>query len=285
MAAQMLDGNKQAELIFNKIRNLCKAHPDQNTGKIVSQKFKPMQAILISTNDITSRIYATNRMRKCQSVGIDCVIASVDPENPEHAVKFLTDWADDPDIDGIVIQKPSPFEMFAHIIPPNKDVEALNIDAEFDPCVPRGIMHLLHSTNQDLDGKHAVIIGRSDNIGKPIAQMLIEANCTTTICHSLTKNLAAITAQADILISAAQKPYLITANMVKPGAIVIDTSINHVQNPDNPDKTQVVGDVDYPLTKEVASWITPVPNGVQTIADAILLENVYLSHRDKISFQ
>ena len=155
------------------------------------------------------------------------------------------------------------------------------IDAEFDPCTPRGIMHLLHSTNVDLAGKHAVVVGRSDTVGRPMSQMLLDADCTVTTCHSMTENLAAHTRMADILISAAGQPNLIKADMVKPGAIVIDVGINHIPDTANPGSKKLVGDVDFPLVKEVAGWITPVPGGVGPMTVAILLDNVWRAHAEK----
>ena len=217
-------------------------------------------------------------MNKCAEVGITCLTASIPESNPQQAYDVLWAWAQDPAVDGIIIQRPSSFENLQHLIPPFKDVDGAMIDAEFDPCTPRGIMHLLHSTNIDLAGKHAVVVGRSDTVGRPMAQMLLDADCTVTTCHSQTENLALHTSMADILICAAGKPNLITANMVKPGAIVVDVGINRVPDPTQPDKTMLVGDVDYPLVKDVASWITPVPGGVGPMTVAVLLDNVWQAH-------
>lgn len=242
---------------------------------------KPTLAILTSDQDPASRIYVRNKMNKCAEVGIACLTASVPAHNSPQAYNILTSWAKDDAVDGIIIQRPSAFENLQYLIPPSKDVDGAMIDAEYDPCTPRGIMHLLHSINVDLAGKHAVVIGRSDTVGKPMAQMLIEADCTVTTCHSKTENLADYTRSADILVCAAGRANLITADMVKPGAIVVDVGINRIPDPENPDKTKLVGDVDYPLVKEVAGWITPVPGGVGPMTVAVLLDNVWKAHVEK----
>lgn len=169
-----------------------------------------------------------------------------------------------------------------HIIPAHKDVNGTMIDAEFEPCTALGIMALLHSTNVDLAGKRAVVIGRSDTVGKPVARMLLEADCTVTVCHSQTLNLAEHTKAADVLICAAGKPNLITASMVKQGAIVIDVGVNSVPDPDNPGKSMMVGDVDFGLVKDVAGWITPVPGGVRPMTVAMLLRNVCDAHKENL---
>lgn len=251
-------------------------------GQLIPAKLKPTLAILVSDNDPASNIYVRNKMRRCQEVGISCVVAAIAKENKDLAEKTLQQWADDPDVDGIIIQRPSCFEYLQCIIPPYKDVDGAMVDAEYEPCTARGIMALLHSTNQDLAGKHAVVIGRSDTVGKPVARMLLEADCTVTLCHSQTQNLAEHTKSADILVCAVGKPGLVTADMIKPGAIVIDVGINSVPDPANPGKTKMVGDVDFGLVKDVAGWITPVPGGVGPMTVAMLLQNVCDAHKDKM---
>lgn len=241
-------------------------------------KYKPTLAILTSDQDPASRIYVRNKMNKCAEVGIACLTASVPADDMDKAYGILSQWAKDESVDGIIIQRPSAFEKLAYVIPASKDVDGFMIDAEFDPCTPRGVMHLLHSTNVDLAGKHAVVVGRSDTVGKPMAQMLLEADCTVTTCHSQTEDLASHTRMADILVVAAGKPNLITASMVKPGAIVVDVGINRIPDPENPGKTKIVGDVDYALVKDVAGWITSIPGGVGPMTIAVLLDNVRRAH-------
>lgn len=196
-------------------------------------------------------------------------------------------WANDPNINGIILQRPSSFEDLSYIIPVHKDVDGAMPDAEYDPCTPRGVMHLLHSLDVDLAGLHAVVVGRSDTVGKPMADMLLEADCTVTICHSMTKDLKKITKQADILISATGQAHLIKADMVKPDAIVIDVGISRIPDPANPGVNKIVGDVDFALVKEVAGYITPVPGGVGPMTIAMLLHNTVAAcaeerHRDVI---
>lgn len=220
-------------------------------------------------------------MNKCHEVGISCIVAAIAKDNYRLADKTLRQWAEDQSIDGIYIQRPSLFATMQHVIPADKDVGGVMIDAEYDPCIPRGVMHLIHAADEDLAGKQAVVIGRSDAIGKPIAQMLLEADCTVTVCHSMTHNLASITKSADILVSAAGHPNLITADMVKPGAIVIDVGLNSAPDPDRPGQTKQVGDVDFALVKEVAGCITPVPGGVAPMGVAMLLKNTLTARQEK----
>lgn len=284
MSAQIIDGIKCANQIYDKLKSKCTPQLKGflSDGVTVDPpKHKPTLAILTSDRDPASRIYVRNKMNKCVEVGIACLTASVPEHNGKQARNILTSWANDDTVDGIIIQRPSAFENLQHLIPPSKDVDGAMIDAEFDPCTPRGVMHLLHSTNVDLEGKHAVVIGRSDTVGKPMAEMLLEADCTVTTCHSRTENLADYTRTADILVCAAGHANLVTADMVKPGAIVVDVGINRIPDPENPDKTKIVGDVDYPLVKEVAGWITPVPGGVGPMTVAILLDNVWRAHAEK----
>lgn len=252
-----------------------------NEPRLDPPEHRPTLAILSSDKDPASRVYVRNKMNKCAEVGITCLTASVPEHNAKQACNILNAWANDDTVDGIIIQRPSAFEKFQHLIPSAKDVDGAMIDAEFDPCTPRGIMHLLHSTNVDIAGMHAVVVGRSDTVGKPMAQMLLDADCTVTTCHSQTQELTVHTKMADILISAVGKPNLITADMVKPGAIVVDVGINHVPDPANPGKTKLVGDVDFELVKEVAGWITPVPGGVGPMTVAALLDNVWRAHKEK----
>jgi methylenetetrahydrofolate dehydrogenase (NADP+)/methenyltetrahydrofolate cyclohydrolase len=188
----------------------------------------------------------------------------------------------DSNIDGIMIQLPLPqgWDEIAlmELIPAEKDVDGLTYEnrgmlsdcsAFHIPCTAFGIIQMLDYYNIDLDGKHCVVIGRSDIVGKPVAQLALMKNATVTICHSHTKNLAEITKQADILIAAVGKEKLITADMVKPGVVVVDVGIN--RNAEG----KLCGDVDFENDKEIASWITPVPGGVGPVTVAMLMYNTY----------
>jgi len=183
------------------------------------------------------------------------------------------------DIHGILVQMPLPItideQTIIDTISPNKDADGLtplNLGnlfinrEEITPCTPTGIIRLIELTGEPIEGKHAVCVGRSHLVGKPVGIMLLNRNATVTYCHSRTKNLAEITKQADILVAAIGKPEFITADMVKPGAIVIDVGINKVED-------RLVGDVKFEKVKEIAGYLTPVPGGVGPLTRAMLLEN------------
>jgi methylenetetrahydrofolate dehydrogenase (NADP+)/methenyltetrahydrofolate cyclohydrolase len=187
---------------------------------------------------------------------------------------------DDPKVHGILVQLPLPRHMDSHrvieAISPAKDVDGFHVASAgalmvgqpgFWPCTPHGCMKMLESIGYDLRGKHAVVIGRSNIVGKPMAMMLLAKNATVTICHSATQDLAALTRQADVVVAAVGKRNILTADMVKPGAVVIDVGMNRR------DDGKLAGDVDFEGVKEVAGWITPVPGGVGPMTRAMLLAN------------
>ena len=194
--------------------------------------------------------------------------------------------AENPEIDGIMVQLPLPEGWddgsLIDRIPPEKDVDGLTSEnmgllhedrAWHEPCTAKGIMWLLHENGIHLTGKHVVVVGRSEIVGKPVALLALNNNATVTICHSRTRNLTEMTRQADILIVAVGKPGLITVDMVKPGAVVIDGGINRTA------EGKLVGDVDFDEVKEVASWITPVPGGVGPMTVAMLMMNTFHAQR------
>lgn len=232
----------------------------------------PTLAILAMSDDPASEVYVRNKVKACKEVGIACKVAYMPCGMVEAGIKQLNEWAKDNAVDGIIVQLPCDIWRPAGYIPDEKDVDGFKPGSAFTPCTPAGIMELLHETGIVTQGLHAVIVGRSEIVGKPMARLLTDADCTVTLCHSKTQNLAHYTRQADILIVAAGKPHLITADMVKTGAIVIDVGINRVDG-------QLVGDVDYNNVRNIASWITPVPGGVGPMTVASLMENVCTAWR------
>ncbi len=203
----------------------------------------------------------------------------------------------DPDVNGILVQLPLPAgydeKAVINAINPEKDVDGfhpVNIgkmvigDQDcFLSCTPYGCQELIRRTVPDLKGKHLVIVGRSNIVGKPLANMMVQkneaANCVVTVCHSAADGLSQYTKQADILVAAAGRPSLITKEMVKPGAVVIDVGTNRVDNPENPDKPKLVGDIDFDGVSEVASAVTPVPGGVGPMTITMLLKNTVRAFR------
>ena len=240
-------------------------------------------------NDPASEVYVNNKIKACEYVGIVSQSYRL-PENTtqEQAEELIKNLANDNVVDGILVQLPLPKhlseESLLKFIPADKDVDGLldeNIGKLFQnkktlvSCTPNGIMQLLARYNVDLNGKNAVVIGRSNMVGKPMAALLINANATVTVCHSRTKNLSDFTKNADVLIVAIGKKHFVTADMVKPGAVVVDVGINRIDG-------KLYGDVDFDNVKNVASQITPVPGGVGPMTIAMLMYNTYLTAENKI---
>ena len=262
--AIIMDGKALAE----KIKNACK----YTNGKVRL----PVLTVCQVGNDPASDIYVRNKEKACREAGIIFLHERV-PEYVEQPM--LEAQLRRGSKEACMLQLPIPQHLDANkaidAIEPFSDVDGLhprNMGLLMQgrpfmiPCTAKGILRLLKEYQVPLDGKHAVIVGRSNIVGKPTAMLLLNENCTVTICHSHTENLASITKQADILVVAVGKAKLITADMVKPGAAVIDVGINRVDG-------QVIGDVDFENVEKVAGWITPVPGGVGPMTVAMLLEN------------
>lgn len=275
MSAKILDGKACSEQTLELIHT--------NIGDT-----KPTLVIYRIGDDPASAVYIRNKVRAAERVGIDAVVKEYPANTPQYEVwNRITIDAANPFIDGMMVQLPLPGGWDAteliERIPPEKDVDGLTymnagmafIDdtAWHQPCTAKGIIWLLHENGIHLTGKHVVVVGRSEIVGKPVAMMALANNATVTICHSRTKNLAEMTKQADILIVAVGKPKLITADMVKPGAVVVDVGINRNE------EGKLVGDVDFDGVKEVAGWITPVPGGVGPMTVAMLMHNTLYAQR------
>ena len=272
MAAQMLDGKAMSA----ELREELALRVQRLKGKGVT----PGLAVILVGDDPASQIYVKNKELGCQQVGIHSVTIRLPETASQAELEAQIDKLNaDASIHGILVQLPLPQgldEAAALVgILPEKDVDGfhlLNAGKLFTghqgvvACTPKGAMEMLHRTGIDLSGKEAVVVGRSNIVGKPMAMLLLQENATVTICHSRTANLAEHTRRADVLVAAVGKPRFITADMVKPGAIVIDVGINRVDG-------KVVGDVDFDAVREVAAWITPVPGGVGRMTITMLLAN------------
>lgn len=273
----ILDGRKPAE----KLRNWVK-------DKIQTVNLSPKLAVVVVGDDPASKVYVRNKQRACKAVGIDSqVIRLPEDSATRDVVDAVSLLSVDPTVTGILVQLPLPKhideECVLYAIPDEKDVDHFGISSVghiwrgdtlaglfWGACTPSGIMRLLRNYGISLSGKHAVVVGRSNIVGKPMAAMLLNKDCTVTICHSKTRNLADITRQADILVVAVGKPKYITKDMVKPGAVVVDVGINRMKD------GTLCGDVDFDNVKYKAGAITPVPGGVGPMTVAQLLYNVIL---------
>ena len=285
MTAQILDGNALAQ----KLRAGFKQEADQ----LAAQGIRPGLAVILVGEDPASQVYVRNKVNACAQAGFHSEKHSY-PADVEAATVFakIAELNADPAIHGILVQLPLPKHFDAdavlEAIAPEKDVDgfrAENVGALmqgkpcFIPCTPYGAMKFFEDAGITLRGKEAVIVGRSNIVGKPMAMLLMHAGATVTICHSQTQDLKAHCRRADILVAAIGKPKMITGDMVKPGAVVIDVGINRL--PDGPDAGKLCGDVDFDSAKEVASYITPVPGGVGPMTITMLLANTLESAQRK----
>lgn len=272
MSAQILNGKEFANHVLESV-----------ASGIEDGGLKPTLVIYRIGNDPASKVYVNNKVAAAAKININTIVRSYE-ETDDYGMVQNQLYRDvrDNNIDGIMIQLPLPkgWDEIAlmELIPAEKDVDGLTYEnrgmlsdcsAFHIPCTALGIIQMLDYYGIDLEGKHCVVVGRSDIVGKPVAQLALMKNATVTICHSHTKNLAEITKQADVLIAAVGKEKLITADMVKPGAVVVDVGIN--RNAEG----KLCGDVDFENVKEIASWITPVPGGVGPVTVAMLMYNTY----------
>lgn len=273
MAAIRLDGKAIAAQMRAEVRH--------NVEQLSKQGVVPGLTVVLVGEDPASKVYVRNKERACKEVGIDSHVIRLEADTTQQQLlDVIVSLNQDTSVHGILVQLPLPAHMdedaVIAAIDPNKDVDGFHIANAgalmvgvkgFVSCTPRGVMELIRHTGQDITGKHAVIVGRSNIVGKPVAMLLLQANATVTVCHSRTKNLAEHTRQADILVAAVGKPHIITGEMIKPGAIVIDVGINRM--PDG----SLAGDVHEQSAMDVAGFLTPVPGGVGPMTIAMLLQN------------
>ncbi len=288
MTAIRIDGNVLATKVRERIAT--------DVAALKARGITPGLAVVLVGDDPASQVYVRNKAAACAKVGMHSVIHRLAAETSEAELLTLIDALDnDASIHGILVQLPLPKQIAAkkvlEAVAVQKDVDgfhAENVGAlmigepRFVSCTPAGCMEMLKDIglidqNRDLRGKHAVVVGRSNIVGKPMAMLLLHANATVTICHSGTKDLAAQCRQADVLVAAVGKPRFITADMVKPGAVVIDVGINRLPESDPHQGGKLVGDVDYASVSEVAGYITPVPGGVGPMTITMLLQNTLIA--------
>jgi len=273
LTAQNIDGVALSQKIRGEIAVRAAA--------LAARGVKPGLAVILVGDDPASAVYVRNKVKACQDHGLHSVFEKYEATLDEAALLArIAALNADPAIHGILVQMPLPKHIDPHkvieAIATPKDVDGFSTLSAgelltglpgFRPCTPYGCMKLIESTGIQLKGKHAVVIGRSNTVGKPMALLLLQAHATVTVCHSATPDLGLHTRQADVLVAAVGRRNTVTADMVRPGAIVIDVGINR------DDAGKLCGDVDYSTVRDVAGWITPVPGGVGPMTITMLLVN------------
>ncbi|HMC16396.1 MAG TPA: bifunctional methylenetetrahydrofolate dehydrogenase/methenyltetrahydrofolate cyclohydrolase FolD [Albitalea sp.] len=273
MTAQLIDGNALARKI--------RAEVAERASALAARGHKPGLAVILVGDDPASQVYVKHKVADCEASGVRSVLEKYDASLPEAELLARIDALNaDPTIHGILVQMPLP----KHIAPlkvietisPLKDVDGFHVQSAgalmvgqpgFKACTPYGCMKLIETTGIELRGKNAVVIGRSNTVGKPMAMLLLQANATVTVCHSGTADIGQHTRMADVVVAAVGRRNVLTADMVKPGAVIIDVGMN--RNDDG----KLCGDVDFAGVSQVAGWITPVPGGVGPMTRAMLLVN------------
>ncbi len=283
MSATLIDGAALAR----EIREDCASQAKELTAAGT----RPGLAVILVGDDPASSVYVKHKVTDCEQVGIHSVLKRLPADTPEATLLSLVrQLNDDPTIHGILVQLPLPSqisdERVIATITPRKDVDGFHVSNAgalmtgqpgFAPCTPFGVMKMLASAGISPAGKHAVVVGRSNIVGKPQTMLLLQADATVTICHSKTVDLASYTRRADILVVAAGRADIVTADMVKPGAAVIDVGMNRNA------QGKLCGDVDFEGVSKVAGWISPVPGGVGPMTRAMLLVNTLTATRAQSS--
>ena len=273
MPAQLINGNTLSRQI--------RADVAQQAAALTLRGHRPGLAVVLVGDDPASQVYVRNKVKACHDAGLHSVFEKYDATLTEAELLARIEALNhDAAIHGILVQMPLPGHINPHrvieAISTRKDVDGYSVLSAgelmcglpgFRPCTPYGCMKLIESTGIDLRGKHAVVIGRSNTVGKPMALLLLQANATVTVCHSGTPNLAEHARQADVLVAAVGRRHTVTVDMVKPGAVVIDVGINRTP------EGKLCGDVDFARVAEIASHITPVPGGVGPMTITMLLVN------------
>ena len=273
MNAQLIDGNALSRQL--------RADVGARVNALKARGITPGLAVILVGDNPASQVYVRNKVKACEDTGMHSVLETWPAGMTEAELLARVDALNrDTSIHGILVQLPLPAHIDAQkvieAIDPTKDVDGFHIASAgalmtgmpgFWPCTPYGCMKMLESIGYDLKGKHAVVIGRSNIVGKPMALMLLQKNATVTMCHSGTQNLKAMTLQADVIVAAVGKRNVLTADMVKPGAVVIDVGMNRN------DEGKLCGDVDFAGVKDVAGYITPVPGGVGPMTITMLMVN------------
>lgn len=281
MSAKIIDGKEIAAQVRKEVA--------EKVSELKKKGITPCLAVILVGENPASVSYVTGKQKALAEVGMaDRSLHLPESTTEEELLKIISELNIDKTVHGILVQLPLPKhineEKILLAISPEKDVDGfhpVNVGnlvigkKSFLPCTPHGIIVLLQKMNIETSGKHAVVIGRSNIVGKPVALLLArkETNCTVTICHTGTKNMAEITRQADIIIAAAGKPHTLTKDMIKPGAVVIDVGVNRIPDATKKSGFRLIGDCDFEDLKETASFITPVPGGVGPMTIAMLMQN------------
>ncbi len=282
MTAQLIDGNALSQHLRTEV--------SQGVTALKAQGITPGLAVILVGDNPASQVYVRNKVKACEDTGMHSVLERHGADMSQAALlERIETLNQDPTIHGILVQLPLPAHIDAQrvieAISPAKDVDGFHIASAgalmtgmpgFWPCTPFGCMKMLESIGYSLKGKHAVVIGRSNIVGKPMALMLLQANATVTICHSGTQNLKDLTLQADVIVAAVGKRNVLTADMVKTGAVVLDVGMNRN------DAGKLCGDVDFEGVRQVASHITPVPGGVGPMTITMLMMNTLLAAQGRV---
>jgi methylenetetrahydrofolate dehydrogenase (NADP+)/methenyltetrahydrofolate cyclohydrolase len=273
MTAKLVDGTALSQRI--------RAEVAERAAALAARGIRPGLAVILVGDDPASTVYVRNKVKACRDSGLHSVLERYEATMSQaDLLARIAALNADPAVHGILVQMPLPKHLDAHrvieAIAPAKDVDGFSVRSAGElmtglpglrPATPLGCMKLIESTGVDLRGKHAVVIGRSNTVGKPMALLLLQAHATVTVCHSATPDLSLHTRQADVVVAAVGRRNTVTAAMVKPGAIVIDVGINRNE------AGKLCGDVDFAGVSEVAGWLTPVPGGVGPMTIAMLLAN------------
>jgi methylenetetrahydrofolate dehydrogenase (NADP+) / methenyltetrahydrofolate cyclohydrolase len=273
LTARIIDGAAIAKRI--------RAEAAQRASRLSARGVRPGLAVILVGDDPASAVYVRNKVKACEEAGLHSVLERYEATMAQaDLLARIAALNADPGIHGILVQMPLPRHLDAHCvieaIAPAKDVDGFSVASAGElmtglpglrPATPLGCMKLIESTGIELRGKHAVVIGRSNTVGKPMALLLLQAHATVTVCHSATSDLAAHTRRADVVVAAVGRRHTLGAEMVKPGAVIIDVGINRDEN------GKLCGDVDFDAVSQVAGWISPVPGGVGPMTIAILLAN------------
>ncbi|MDK2798518.1 MAG: methylenetetrahydrofolate dehydrogenase / methenyltetrahydrofolate cyclohydrolase [Clostridiales bacterium] len=273
LTAKIISGKQVAARIKESLKN--------EVGLLKSKGILPGLAVVIVGSDPASRIYVNSKKKACEEIGIYSEEYALSEETTqEELLRLVRTLNEKKDVHGILVQLPLPNHLnekeVINTINPDKDVDAfhpINVgkimlgEPDYLPCTPAGVMELIKESGIDIAGKECVVVGRSNIVGKPQAMLLLQQHGTVTICHSRTKNLKEVCKRADILVVAVGKPQIITGDMIKPGAVVIDVGMNRLEN------RKLVGDVEFDSAVNVAGAITPVPGGVGPMTIAMLMKN------------
>lgn len=277
---QIIDGKLVAKLTRESIAEQVKALPQESRGRIGL-------AVILVGDDPASKVYVRNKINGCAEVGIASTLEAMPADSTfEQVAAKIEQFNADPAISGILLQLPVPRHLdeaaLLHLIDPSKDVDGCHYvqkgklwtgEPELIPCTPYGVMKLLDHYSIPLEGKNAVVVGRSNLVGKPLAQLLLDRNATVTVCHSRTRDLGSITSRADIVCVAIGKAKFLKADMVKEGAVVIDVGMDRDEN------GKLCGDVDFAEVAPKCSYITPVPGGVGPMTVTMLLQNTVTAYK------